>query len=927
MQKGKHENDIKVLKQCYICYTKYIHDQIQHIERIYKDGKINTVKRIQCMKIMSEAIKKLNNDIYNKKIREYDDVTNINNANINKISLWELKLTNDNSILNDFEEIRDKILSACKIIGFYSLTNAFDLLNLYNDTGSEKEYTEKISLYNDTFIPLNYKIEYLEICNTKPNIKGIINYTDDCINENEGIVYVNINKSKIMCIFEGYFIHDPLHFIMRTAQLCNNFLFNKRKQLEEACEKGYTGINKKFAMIYIKNMNYCRILMNDIDVILQIIEDEYKKYKEYTKIESIKIHIDEFIKAKNINEMFIRIKLLLMGPEEYINIAGMLFSLVKDKKNGSEFVSDIIYNNLSYTLQTKLKKSINNIKSELEKISHITENDIDMKNQLVVNVNIPLYIKKLILEKQEEIKHGTNEIGKHKTYIEILIKYPWVDTNMQFNEIKNDNEKCRTLLDNVKSTLNANVYGHTECKNAICEMMCKLIMNPTSGGKAIGLVGPPGIGKTLIAKGLGDALKIPYTIISLCGVEDPTVLNGHSFTYSSAQPGIVVRKMVEAGQARCIMFFDELDKSCHKHGMNEIHNVLINITDPNMNDAFYDKFFEIGFPLNKVIFVFSYNDRTKIDPVLLNRIHEIEVKAYTTHDKLNITKNYLLKEIMNDINMEYNSIIINDDDIEYIANNYTNESGVRELKRKLEMIFLKLNIDRIYGRRPFTDDGKMITKDNPITITRDIIISYLNRPVNDIEKIYDTPEIGIANGLYATANGNGGIMKIIVYKYNGGNSFELHHTGHQGKIMKESIKIAYTIATHLLSATIVDNFIKKNPQGIHIHTPDGSTPKDGPSAGLAFTVAIMSFIMEKKVRNNYALTGEINTFGDINKIGGLVYKLKGAKRANITDVVIPKDNEDDLNEIKNTYINLIDDNFRVHLVKNINDILSDILID
>jgi ATP-dependent Lon protease len=355
--------------------------------------------------------------------------------------------------------------------------------------------------------------------------------------------------------------------------------------------------------------------------------------------------------------------------------------------------------------------------------------------------------------------------------------------------------------------------------------------------------------------------------------------------------------MVDAGKSRCIIYFDELDKTCTKHGINEIFNTLIHVTDPNTNNHFSDAFFnEVTFNLDKVLFVFSYNDPDKIDKILLDRMEKIEVKPYSLHDKLIITKQFLLNEIATDIGVSNDFIQISNADIEYIIEHYTFEPGVRELKRKMENIFLKINLDRIYGREMFAGITDNVSK---ININRDHIDKYLNKPLLTIKKIHTCDDIGIINGLYATVNGSGGIIPILIYNNYVGtkNKFILKITGSQGKIMKESVEFAFTTAMNLIKDTYRNTFIKSCQFGLHIHTPDGATPKDGPSAGAAFTTGFISRILGIKIKKDIAMTGEIEMNGKITAIGGLLYKLKGAHKAGVKTIFIPKENKEDLDKI------------------------------
>ena len=382
----------------------------------------------------------------------------------------------------------------------------------------------------------------------------------------------------------------------------------------------------------------------------------------------------EFIHTDIINKFEI-INVLLMGMSTSINIAGLLFAITKDQResidNNSKptLISDLIYKNLKFSNQLKLKKADIIFTQELEKINKITNTDIDFKKQILTNKAMPDYVKKIALDKLEELKSGSTEHSKHLDYIKSLIDFPWIQDDYAdiFSSLNNDLPKAKDFICNAKYRLDSVIYGHEKCKDTIIELIAKWISNPKSIGKCIGLRGPPGVGKTLFGKALGEVLNIPFSQINVGGIDDAAILSGHSFTYSNAQPGLIIRKMVKAGSPRCIIFIDEIDKTGIKHGINEIMNVLIHITDPNTNDNFNDKFFqEITFPLNKVLFIFSYNDHTKVDKILLDRLEQINVDAYNLIDKVNIFKNYLLKEICTEINIPQESLYFEDSIVEYV---------------------------------------------------------------------------------------------------------------------------------------------------------------------------------------------------------------------------------------------------------------------
>jgi ATP-dependent Lon protease len=313
----------------------------------------------------------------------------------------------------------------------------------------------------------------------------------------------------------------------------------------------------------------------------------------------------------------------------------------------------------------------------------------------------------------------------------------------------------------------------------------------------------------------------------------------------------------------------------------------------------------------------------------MDRIKEIEVKPFKFNDKKNILNKFLIKEMSELVGFEQNTVVMDNDAIDFIINQYTNEAGIRELKRKLEKIFLKLNIDRIYGQGIF-EKKTSFSQNNPIKLDNDLISSYLGKNQMHIQAIHREPLIGVVNGLYATSNGQGGILPIQIFTNftNGDGKFTLKLTGNQKKVMRESVISAFTAAMHCVKSDIRNEYVKIHPHGLHIHTPaSGATPKDGPSAGGAFATAFISRILNKKIRNDIGITGEIELTGRITKIGGLQYKLPGAKRAGVKLVLVSHENFDDIENLEKEYPELFDDNFKVILVETLSEILDYVLVD
>jgi len=700
----------------------------------------------------------------------------------------------------------------------------------------------------------------------------------------------------------GFFDYDVIGSSIATSQICNNFIYYKKKLLTEFIKKT-ARINDSYREVYLANLSLGDILCYTGSDLLIKIHEDYDLYNRSSNMK-FKLTVNDFLKADLIKKFNI-LRCLLMGPKSSIKNGAMLFGMTKDQtrdqKNNNSAVADILYRNLNHSQQQRLRKSGHYIKQEIDRIKKMTPDDMDLRQQCIMNNRIPDRVKKCVMSRLEEMKSNNNDYHKNHTYVKTLIEYPWIPENYSdiFTTIGKDNVKCREKIKQIMDDLDKRVFGHAECKTIICDIVGKWFSNPNSMGKAIGLCGPPGVGKTLIASGLGKVLGIPCKEIHLGGIEDGSVLSGHSFTYSGAQPGLIVARMVMAGEPRCILFFDELDKACTKHGINEVFNVLIHATDPNTNDNFNDKFFQdVTFPLNKCMFIFSFNDRSKIDHILLDRMEIIDVASYSLNDKITIAHDYLMKELLEGIGIEDGSIQMSRELLEYLITNYTMEAGVRGLKNKIEKVFLKLNMERILGEGVFKKKENF-SKTHPIKLTIKNLAKYLGKPSLNIDTIHQNNQVGVINGLYATTAGGGGIIPILVYPARNNNqTFKVEMTGKQGKVMRESVNFSWTIAKNCLKSSVVREFYDANSGGIHVHTPDGATPKDGPSAGCAFTTAFISRITGCPIKHDIAMTGEIGIGGSITAIGGLGYKLVGAKMAGVRLVMCCKKNIDDIRKIK-----------------------------
>jgi ATP-dependent Lon protease len=358
-------------------------------------------------------------------------------------------------------------------------------------------------------------------------------------------------------------------------------------------------------------------------------------------------------------------------------------------------------------------------------------------------------------------------------------------------------------------------------------------------------------------------------------------------------------------------------------------SILIHLTDPMTNNTFQDRFFqEITFPLNKVIFIFSFNDSSKIDKILLDRMEILEINSYNLKEKNAIAQDYLLKQICGDVGFDYNSIYFSKEILTYIIESYTNEPGVRSLKRSLENILLKLNIDKIYQQGLFLN-GIVYTPINPLVITKDIIFDFLGEIKIEYKCIHSRHMVGVVNGLYATSSCGGGIVPIQISANHFGSDqkFVLKLTGNQKKIMRESIIYSFTSAINLLTSDAKETFFNKYNSGLHIHTPEASTPKDGPSAGVAFTLGFLSVMLDLKINREFAMTGEIDLYGYVGKIGGVRYKVQGGFKAGIKKIFLPLENKDDCLKLQKEMSEIFDSDHSCHFIEHIIDVAELTLID
>jgi ATP-dependent Lon protease len=463
-------------------------------------------------------------------------------------------------------------------------------------------------------------------------------------------------------------------------------------------------------------------------------------------------------------------------------------------------------------------------------------------------------------------------------------------------------------MSEVKSTLDKAIHGHDKAKKQIERIIGQWI-NGKQDGYCFGFEGPPGIGKTSLAKrGLSDCLKDengvsrPFAMIQMGGDSNGSTLHGHNYTYVGSTWGSIVQILIDKKCMNPIIFIDEVDKISRTEHGKEIVGILTHLLDPAQNDCFQDKYFTgIDLDLSKALFILSYNDVDAIDKILLDRVHRIKFNSLTLEDKLIISKTHILPEVYKKMGLE-DVIIFNDDVLKFIIDEYTLESGVRKLKEILFEIVGEINLDILKNVNTCYD--------LPIKITIDGIKNKYFKDKKEIliRKVPEESLVGFANGMYATSLGNGGTLPIHAKFYPSDSFLELKLTGLQQDVMRESMHVSLTVAWNLTSEErrkqireMYDG--KNNKYGINIHPGDGSVQKDGPSAGGIITIVLYSLLNNIPIKAKMAMTGEIQMSGDITAIGGLNYKILGSIKSGVKEFIYPKENKKDFDEFYDKYKN------------------------
>ena len=583
---------------------------------------------------------------------------------------------------------------------------------------------------------------------------------------------------------------------------------------------------------------------------------------------------------------------------------------------------DQAFSHFSRFNDTKKREFLDKFKSIVE-----SENNTEPVLFKIVNMDLPVEQKNNILTEYMNVENSISDKSKLKTWLDNVMKIPFgKEKGLNLDSLK-EPKAVKNFIKELDKKMNEAVWGHANAKKKITEIMVQYITNPESKGNCLGIWGPPGNGKTtLIKEGIAKAMDRSFVFISLGGASDASFLEGHSYTYEGSIYGRIAQGLMKSDCMNPIIYFDELDKISNTSRGQEITNLLIHLTDPAQNSEFTDKYFyNLKLDLSKVTFIFSYNDPSLVDPVLRDRITQVETKYLLLNQKIFIAQNYLLPSILKDVGIKSSSIKFSDNLISKIVSKFTLEGGVRKLKSIFYSIVRQLNILGLTNGK--VNNKKVSWPFKVEDDDLDILLKDYNK-VN-FQKVNSESKVGVINGMWAGSLGIGGVLQIESSWIPAQNRNFIKATGSLEKVITESVEVANTLAWSFLDKEIkkkIEDDFKDVPFGIHVHCPEGATPKDGPSAGTALTVLFYSLYTGKKIRNDIAITGEINLQGNVLEIGGLEEKLQGSKKAGVKLAIIPKSNLKDIPKIKERNPNLIDKDFEVISVENINQVLEHVLV-
>lgn len=522
-----------------------------------------------------------------------------------------------------------------------------------------------------------------------------------------------------------------------------------------------------------------------------------------------------------------------------------------------------------------LHQQIKTIQEELGGVSHEQEFD-ELRTKAKAkkwDKNIQEHFDKE-LSKMQRMNPQVAEFSIQRNYLELLLELPWNEYSKDIFDLKN-----------AKKILDKDHYGLEDVKRRVIEHMAVLKLRNDMKSPILCLYGPPGVGKTSIGKSVAKALGREYVRISLGGLRDEAEIRGHRKTYIGAMPGRIIQSIKKAKTSNPVFVLDEIDKLSSSH-QGDPSSAMLEVLDPEQNSAFYDNFLELGYDLSKVMFIATSNSLNTIQPALLDRMEIIEMNGYTIEEKVEILRQHLLPKQLKEHGLDLKSINIPKKVMEFIVTKYTRESGVRKLDKEVA------NVVRYIAK------SIVLEEEYNQKLSEEDVVKILGAPKFDNDKYENNEAAGVVTGLAWTRVG-GDILFIESILSEGKGTLTM--TGNLGNVMKESATIALEYIKSNSDLFDIDPKVFEKYK-IHVHVPEGATPKDGPSAGIAMLTSMVSSFTQRKIKKNIAMTGEITLRGKVLPVGGIKEKILAAKRANIKEIILCKENKRDIDQIKPEYL-------------------------
>jgi ATP-dependent Lon protease len=575
------------------------------------------------------------------------------------------------------------------------------------------------------------------------------------------------------------------------------------------------------------------------------------------------LDLQPVLESRDVRERFSRMTAILKMEMELRDLEADIESTVREKfeKGQKEFF---------------INEHINALKNELQKNSSLPDKESETLETRIDSLDAPQYVKDRLkeeFEKYESISPVNPESSVIRNYIETLLSLPWsIGTSAEIN------------LDKASEILENDHFGLEEVKKRILEYLAVLKLKGDMKSPIICLAGPPGVGKTSIAASLARAIGRKFIRQSLGGIKDEAEIRGHRRTYVASMPGKIIQSIKKAKVNNPLFLLDEIDKLGSDY-KGDPSSALLEVLDPEQNETFIDHYIDVEFDLSKVLFVATANDVSMIPPALRDRMEIIWIDGYTWYEKKNIALIHLVEKQkklngIEDVSLQFSSSGLN-----CLIDSYTSESGVRELERKIASICRKIALKKA------STGGKPLKK---VIVSEKNIKDYLGVEKYSDEKAAKEKETGVVNGLAWTPYG-GSVLKIEAIRYPGKGDIKI--TGSLGDVMRESVEIAVSYIKSLSERTLRIDKSLWDSSTIHVHFPEGATPKDGPSAGVAIALSVGSMMSGLPVLPGIAMTGEITLRGKVLKVGGIRAKIMAAKKAGIKKVFIPEANRDEYGEL------------------------------